>query len=95
MATTISTPKKRITARIPAEHEARLNEASSILGLSPNAFIVQAALKEARQVIANETEIRLSEELATKMIELLDSPPQPTPAALKAKKIHKELVQGE
>ena len=92
MKTAILAPKKRITARIPAEQEDRLNEASAILGLSPNAFIVQAALKEASIVIANETEIQLSERMASRMIDLIENPPKASKVALSAKESHNKLL---
>jgi len=42
-----------------------------------------------------ETEIRITEEMAGKMIELMDSPPEPSPVALRARKYHLELLEEE
>jgi uncharacterized protein (DUF1778 family) len=66
----------RITARIPQNIKDTLEQAANISGATLNQFIVQAALKEAKEVIESERVINLSERDANTVFSLLENPPQ-------------------
>ena len=68
---------ERITARIPQNVKQTLEQAAIVSGATLNQFVVQAALKEAQQILANERVITLSEKDADKIFSLLDNPPSP------------------
>jgi uncharacterized protein (DUF1778 family) len=66
----------RLTARIPQNIKNTLEQAANISGATLNQFVVQAALKEAKQVIESERVINLSERDANTVFSLLENPPQ-------------------
>ena len=70
-------PTERITARIPQNVKQTLEQAANISGATLNQFIVQAALKEAKQIIEIERVINLSETDADTVFSLLENPPPP------------------
>jgi len=86
--------KARMTARVPVDVQARLEEASALRGISLNSFVVQAALKEANDVLAGETAVRLSEKAVGEIVRSLEQLPKPGPVAKRAKRLHKALVNG-
>ena len=78
IAMSISTKKDaRVTARIPQEIKATLEQAAVLSGATLNQFIVQAALKEAQQILEAERLIELSEQDAEQVFSLLENPPTP------------------
>jgi uncharacterized protein (DUF1778 family) len=67
----------RITARIDEDMQALLNRAAALVGMkSINAFVVSAALEKARQIIAEEERLQLSEREARQLMEALDTGPK-------------------
>ena len=70
-------PTDRITARIPQNVKDTIEKAANISGATLNQFIVQAALKEAKQIIEAERVINLSERDADTVFSLLENPPAP------------------
>ena len=76
-----TSPKQdRIGARVPHEDYETLRQAAELSGSTVNQFLVQAALKEARAVIAKEQIIHLSARDWDCLLGLLDDPPAPNPA---------------
>ncbi|MBM4228816.1 MAG: DUF1778 domain-containing protein [Gammaproteobacteria bacterium] len=73
----------RIGARVPREVYETLCRAAELTGATVNQFLVQAALKEAREVIAQEDVIRLTPRDWDWLMPLIDDPPKPN-ARLKA-----------
>jgi uncharacterized protein (DUF1778 family) len=73
----------RIGARVPREVYETLCRAAELTGATVNQFLVQAALKEAQEVIEREEVIRLSPRDWNWLLELMDNPPRPN-ARLKA-----------
>ena len=73
----------RIGARVPREVYETLCRAAELTGATVNQFLVQAALKEAQEVIERQEVIRLSPRDWSWLLELMDSPPKPN-ARLKA-----------
>lgn len=92
MPTSEKGDKARITARVPADVQARLEEASALRGISLNSFIVQAALREANDVLAEESALNLSEMAVREIVKLLEKPPRLNAVAKRAKRLHKEFV---
>ncbi|MEN9726580.1 MAG: hypothetical protein RL434_946 [Pseudomonadota bacterium] len=73
----------RIGARVPREVYDTLCRAAELRGATVNQFLVQAALKEALEVIAQEDIIRLGPRDWDWLLALMDEPPKPN-ARLKA-----------
>lgn len=68
----------RITARIDVQTQDLLKEAAQLAGISSiNSFVLQAALKEAKAIIAQEQTIKLSQEASLRLIDALNNPPEP------------------
>lgn len=86
-----NTAKKddRVTARIPKHIKNTLEQAASITGATLNQFIVQAALKEAQQILESERVINLSEKDAEIVFSLLENPPAPNENLKKAVDKHR------
>jgi uncharacterized protein (DUF1778 family) len=73
----------RIGARVPHEVYETLCRAAELTGATVNQFLVQAALKEAQEVIEREEVIRLSPRDWNWLLDLIENPPKPN-AKLKA-----------
>jgi uncharacterized protein (DUF1778 family) len=73
----------RIGARVPHGVYKTLCRAAELRGATVNQFLVQAALKEAHQVIEQEDLIRLSSRDWNWLLDLMENPPKPN-ARLKA-----------
>jgi uncharacterized protein (DUF1778 family) len=73
---TIVEDKSRITARVPTELRATLEQAAQLQGATLNQFVVQSAFQEAQRIVERETLIRLSQRDAQKVFTLLDHPPK-------------------
>ncbi len=83
MSTLAESPRARITARVPDNVRAMLEQAAELQGATVNQFVVQAAYEEAQRIIERETVIRLSREAAVKVLSIIDHPPKPN-ARMKA-----------
>ncbi len=70
----------RIGARVPHDVYETLCRAAELSGATVNQFLVQSALKEAQAVIEREEVIRLSSRDWNWLLDLMESPPKPTPA---------------
>ena len=68
----------RITAQIDVQTQDLLKEAAQLAGISRiNSFVLQAALKEAKAIIAQEQTIKLSQEASLRLMSALNNPPEP------------------
>ena len=75
---TIAVAKQdRIGARVPHEVYETLCRAAELTGATVNQFLVQAALKEAQNVIEREEVIRLSPRDWRWLLNLMDNPSKP------------------
>ena len=86
--------KSRIVARIPAGVRKTIQAAADLEGASLNHFLVQAAYRQAQEIIERETILRLNREQTRRVFELLDRPPKPNAALLAAKTLHRKLVRA-
>lgn len=66
----------RITARIPVSVKATLQQAADLSGATLNQFLVQAALKEAHNILEAERTIALSQQDAERVFTLLENLPE-------------------
>lgn len=74
---TAITKQDRIGARVPHEVYETLCRAAELSGATVNQFLVQAALKEAQEVIEREEVIRLGPRDWSWLLDLLENPPKP------------------
>ena len=92
--TTNRRSQQGITARIPRQACARIEEAAAWRGVSVSSFVAEAAAKEAEQVIEKERLLQLSRQDAELVASLLDNPPAPNAAMGKAVQAHQRLIRG-
>lgn len=74
----------RITNRVPKPIARKLQEAAELTGATVNQFMVQASLEKAEKILDREKTIYFSKKDAAMLIDLLDNPPPPNAALLKA-----------
>lgn len=73
---TSETKETRISMRVDPFRKAIIDKAAKIQHTTMSDFILENAYQTARQVIADETQILMSEEQFDHMCKLLDSPPK-------------------
>ncbi len=83
----------RITARVPQAVQDKLSEAAELTGSTLNQFVVQSALEKAELILDREKHIGLTRADAAMLVDLLEHPPRPSRALLKALKQYKNKVQ--
>lgn len=79
----------RVTARIPLAVKETLQKAADLSGATLNQFLVQAALKEAHQILEAERVISLSEKDAQTVFSLWENSPEANPQLQAAVDRHK------
>ncbi len=85
----------RISARVSASVQSRMQEAADIMGATLNQFLIQATLEKAEQVIERERVLHLSRRDAATIQRMLDNPPKPNKALTSAKqRYHTQLAHG-
>ena len=85
---------ERIEARVTPEVLALVRRAAELQGRSVSEFVASAAEQEAREVIERTEVIHLSPEDSRRFAEALLSPPEPTPAMVRAVEHHRRLFGG-
>jgi len=88
----MKTKSKRIEARVKPDTLVLVQRAAELQGSSVSEFVVSAAEKEARRALEEASTIRLSVEDQRRFVELLLSPPEPTPALERARSAHEALI---
>lgn len=86
--------RSRIVARIPRGIRRTIQAAADLEGASLNQFVVQAAHRQAQEILERENTIRLNREQTRRVFELMDKPPKPNTALLRAKATHRKLVRA-
>lgn len=76
MPTTHETKETRISMRVDPFRKSVIGKAAKIQHTTISDFILENAYQTARQVIADETQVLMSEEQFDYMCKLLDSPPK-------------------
>lgn len=94
--TTIATHERgRISARVSASVQEKLQEAADIMGATLNQFLVQSSLERADQIIERERLITLSRRDAVMLVDMLKDPAKPNKALSKALQTYKsKLASG-
>lgn len=90
----VAEKKSRLVARIPAGVRKTIQAAADLEGASLNNFVVQAAHRQAQEILERETIIRLNREQTNRVFDLLDKPPKPNAALLSAKAVHRKFVRA-
>ncbi len=70
-----------------------IQAAAGLEGASLNQFIVQAAYRQAQEILEREAIIRLNREQTKRVFDLLEKPPKPNTALLAAKASHRASVR--
>ena len=83
--------RAQLTIRTPPLIHSRLAEAAARRGLSLNSFILHAATREADAVLEQERLLRLTEQDAKCILDLLDHPPAANAALIRAFARREEL----
>jgi uncharacterized protein (DUF1778 family) len=87
------TKDARVVARIPPAVKETLQKAADLSGATLNQFLVQAAFKEAKQILEAERTIVLSERDAQTVFDLLDNPPAPNQQLVIAVDRHRAFIR--
>ncbi|MBL4660919.1 MAG: DUF1778 domain-containing protein [Alcanivoracaceae bacterium] len=82
-----STEKKqaRLVARVSVDIQNTIQKAAAYSGATITQFLVDSALDKAKSVIKDVEVIKLTDKAATRMMELLEHPPEPNAYLLRAK----------
>jgi uncharacterized protein (DUF1778 family) len=75
---------ERIDLRTTSEIKDILVSASKHVGINLTDFIVQRALQDAREILAKKDRVDATAADVEFVLDLLDNPPEPTPALIKA-----------
>jgi uncharacterized protein (DUF1778 family) len=84
----------RLVARIPAAVRKTIQAAADLEGASLNSFVVQAAHRQAQEILERETIIRLNRHQTKRVFDLLDAPPKPNGALRLARAAHRKLMRA-
>jgi uncharacterized protein (DUF1778 family) len=84
MTTAREARNNRIELRTTTEEKSLLMEAATHERLDVTAFVMRAALPAARAVVARAQQLAVSQRDARQILELLESPPEPTEALIAA-----------
>ena len=85
----------RVTARLPQAVKDTLQKAADLTGASLNQFIVQAAVKEAQNVIEQSQIIHLPCQEADRIFELVENPPEHNQRLKQAIQRHREFFSED
>jgi uncharacterized protein (DUF1778 family) len=70
--------KERLEARISSEHKMLFQQAATLSGLSLTDFVISTLNRAARELVEQETVLRLSARDCTVFVDALVSPPAPS-----------------
>jgi len=81
------TKEERIDLRTSREVKELIQRAAELLGTTMSAFIIHRSYDAAREVLAEQESLVLTDRERDQFLELLDSPPEPNP-------VLKQLLRG-
>lgn len=87
--------RTRVVTRIPKNVRKTIEEAAELQGATMNQFMVQAAFREAQEVLQRETTIRLNREESKRFFELLDRPSKPNARLLAAAAEYRKHIRED
>lgn len=73
-----------IRTRVPSVLKERVESAASFLGIDTSAFVRRTIARETEEVLSAQTQYHMTTEDVEAFSAALDTPPEPTPAALRA-----------
>ena len=83
----------RLVARVSVDIQQTIKKAATYSGATVTQFLVDSALDKAKSVINDVEVVKLTNKAATRMMELLDNPPEPNAYLLEAKaKYHRQIT---
>jgi uncharacterized protein (DUF1778 family) len=82
----------RMDVRLAGEHKALIEKAAAYAGESLTGFAVSTLVREARRVVQEHESVTLSAHGRERFLALLDNPPAPSDALLRAAERHAERV---
>lgn len=88
---------ERIEARVSPDQRHRIEQAALFSGESTSAFMVNAAVERADEVIATQTSTVVPADYFEALLAALDDPPQPSPrltTAAKRTRRQRRIIQG-
>jgi uncharacterized protein (DUF1778 family) len=90
---TRSTPTPaRLDLRLDVEHKALIERAADYEGQSVTGFVVGTLVREARRIVDEREVTGLSDADRDRFLELITTPPDPTPDLRRAARRHRELI---
>jgi len=81
-----------LRTRLPQALKARVESAAAVLGVELSAFVRRTIAREAEKVLAAQTRYDMSPADVAAFAAALDTPPRPTPAALRAARRYRDRV---
>lgn len=81
----------RLNCRINAHIKARAEQAAQLLGQNLTAFTEAALAEKAQSVLEQHEKLVLSERDFQRFVEVINNPPPPAPALVRAMQEHKKL----
>lgn len=85
--------KARLVARVSDDVQHIIQKAASYSGATVTQFLIDSALDKANKIIKDMEVIKLSDEAATQMMELLDNPREPSAYLLRAKASYEKNIK--
>jgi len=82
--------KARISARVAPQVKEMIDMAAHLVGATSNQFMAQAAYQAAQKLIEQETLVRLGLRDTALLLDLLDSPPEPSDSLKSAVATYKQ-----
>ena len=82
---------KRLTTRVTAHVQEKLQAAADLVGATLNQFVVQAALEKAEKVIESESTIILTRRESLRLMNLIENPPPRNEKFLQAQARYQRL----
>ena len=90
-AVVIARTGKRLTTRVTAHVQEKLQAAADLVGATLNQFVVQAALEKAEKVIESESTIILTRRESLRLMNLIENPPPRNEKFLQAQARYQRL----
>lgn len=85
--------EKRITTRVTAHVQEKLQHAADIIGATVNQFVVQAALEKADKIIENESTMVLTRRESLQILDLIENPQPHNAKFLEALEYHRRMIK--
>ena len=85
----------RLVARVSKDIQHTIQKAASYSGATISQFLIDSAVEKARTVINDFEVIKLSNDAATRMMQILDNPPEPNANLKRAFADYKDTVEND